>query len=91
MNDTRPFPIQAEKYHLRAEGGGGISYIPWWLAEIVYQKYSKKFGTRQSLETLAKRGGFGREEMMRILFEDFNFEKDLCMCPMPSCPMHRKK
>ena len=33
--------------------------IPWTLAEVVYEGYSQRYGTDQSLERLAERGGFG--------------------------------
>lgn len=62
-DDTRPFPIQANfGPDRRAE-----STIPWWLAEIAYREYSKQYGTKQSLERLAERGGFGRKELMYLL------------------------
>lgn len=48
---NRPFPIQGNG---SAPGG----WIPWWLAEIVYAGYSARYGTEQSLERMAERGGF---------------------------------
>jgi len=47
---NRPFPIQ-----------GGFR-IPWWAAERAYKTYARHFGTDQSLERLAQRGGFGLTE-----------------------------
>jgi hypothetical protein len=63
-DDIRPFPIQ-----------GGVvgrndyrpSQIPWWLAEEAYKVYSRREGAGQSLERLAERGGFGREELLNLL------------------------
>ena len=57
----RRFPIQGEW------GGHGVgeippSTVPWSEAEIAYQTYSTLFGSEQSLETLAARGGFGIKE-----------------------------
>lgn len=63
MTDTRPFPIQADHQRPRNEP----STIPWWLAEVAYEYYAAKFGTQQSLERLAERGGFGREELVGLL------------------------
>lgn len=40
--------------------------IPWPLAETVYQAYSHLFGTSQSLERIAERGGFGWAEVAEI-------------------------
>lgn len=72
MDDNRPFPIQHE--YGRNEQGDmerhGECTVPWWLAEIAYKQYAKLFGTRQSLERLAERGGFGREEFVRLLRQD---------------------
>lgn len=67
MDDTRPFPIQAEG--LTRPGGirPGRSAIPWWLAELAYDYYSKRFGTSQTLERLAARGGFGRAELVALI------------------------
>jgi len=62
-DDTRPFPIQGEF----KRGGCGPSTIPWWLAEIAYDFYVSKFGSRQSLELLAERGGFSRGELICFL------------------------
>lgn len=64
-DDTRPFPIQGgwdEETHRLYP-----SAIPWWLAEIAYEFYGETFGTSQSLEELAERGGFGREELVLFI------------------------
>jgi hypothetical protein len=37
--------------------------IPWSTAERAYAAYSVRFGTTQSLERLAERGGFGPREL----------------------------
>lgn len=44
-------------------GAMGRRNIPWWLAEEAYLEYSKLYGSEQSLERLAERGGFYVEEM----------------------------
>jgi hypothetical protein len=41
--------------------------VPWSVAEAAYAVYSKLYGTSQSLERLAERGGFGRDEILLLL------------------------
>ncbi|HEC65955.1 MAG TPA: hypothetical protein ENI23_11740 [bacterium] len=70
MDDTRPFPIQDGPSYRNLEGRlvyPQQSKIPWWLAEEAYIYYSAKYGKGQSLERLAERGGFGREELLLYL------------------------
>ena len=63
-DDVTPFPIQGEwKNRDRLSN----CTIPWWLAEIAYEHYVKSFGNDQSLERIAERGGFGREELLTLL------------------------
>jgi hypothetical protein len=38
-------------------------FIPWSVAEFAYMAYAKRYGTSQSLERLAQRGGFHVDEM----------------------------
>ena len=70
--ENRPFPIQSDtnwnkdKDHRPVVHNRSCS-IPWWLAEQAYFIYAKKYGTQQSLERLAKRGGFGRKELLWLL------------------------
>lgn len=69
-DDTRPFPIQAGHGHRDPEGRmiyPKASSIPWWLAEEAYKFYAKCYGTNQSLERMAERGGFGRPELLMLL------------------------
>lgn len=51
------FPIQ-----------GGLT-ITWAAAERAYAAYSRSFGTGQSLERLAERGGFGVLEFVYLYYE----------------------
>jgi hypothetical protein len=70
MDDTRPFPIVAGSPYRDAKGKMRYpkrSTIPWWLAEIAYQWYVHRFGESQSLEVIASRGGFGRDELVALL------------------------
>lgn len=74
MTDNRPFPIQGGHNWGRDKSSCPVvrflpCTIPWWLAEEAYKVYSRKFGTSQSLERLAERGGFGREELVWLLSE----------------------
>ncbi len=41
--------------------------IPLWIAQMAYKEYSRRFGTRQSLERLGDRGGFGQMELIDLL------------------------
>lgn len=70
MDDTRSFPIQKSPGY-RADDGGiirpGPSVIPWWLAEEVYKGYVLALGQIQSLERIAERGGFSRDEVLWYL------------------------
>ena len=65
-DDTRPCPVQAEDYG-RTAREHPASTIPWWLAEIAYEHYAERYGTQQSLERLAERGGFGRRELVALI------------------------
>jgi len=67
MDDTQPFPIQAEHKRDGKWGQAPRCSIPWWLAEEAYKWYASCFGTDQSLQRLAERGGFGRAELLGLL------------------------
>lgn len=69
MNDERkkelrskPFPIQGE-----LKGRKPRTVIPWWLAEIAFEHYRNKYGNAQSLERIAERQGFGRQELIDLI------------------------
>ena len=68
---VKVFPVQAEDGPPYNDKERGVSEIPWWLAEIAYEYYSERFGTDQSLERLAERGGFGREELIRLIRKEY--------------------
>lgn len=66
MTVEKMFPIQ----------GGPVSgtdryqppgQVPWSIAEEAYKVYSGKYGTEQSLERIAERGGFGWSELVWLL------------------------
>lgn len=48
------------------------TYVPWWLAEIAYADYARRYGTQQTLLQLCQRGGFGREELLEHLRSELN-------------------
>lgn len=46
----------------------GIRFrIPWRIHKKAWEEYAKHFGTIQSAERLAARGGFGLEELIYLL------------------------
>lgn len=69
MDTNKPFPIQGE---FEWDEDDGMMYhkacsIPWWLALEAYDFYISEYGSTQSLERLAERGGFGRKELLMLL------------------------
>ncbi len=67
----KTFPIQGEVPEWFHSASGEIvarrprrpaGKIPWRLAVCAYNEYSRLYGTQQSLERLAERGGFGWTE-----------------------------
>ncbi len=58
---ARVFPIQ--KAARGYKGAAAPLSIPWSVAEKAYGAYASRYGTDQSLERMAERGGFGVEEM----------------------------
>lgn len=67
----RRFPVQGDWYRnidnrmVRVQPMS----VPWQVAEIAYAVYRTKNGGHQaqSLDTLAQRGGFGRDELLDLL------------------------
>jgi len=55
------FPLQAG--YRDAKSAPHPLQIPWSVAEKAYCAYARRYGTRQSLERLAERGGFDGAEM----------------------------
>ncbi|KKN09882.1 hypothetical protein LCGC14_1042220 [marine sediment metagenome] len=53
-SDVRWFPVIVDRMARPRN-----NKIPWKLAEVVYTGYSRRYGTDQSLERIAERGGFG--------------------------------
>lgn len=74
MKDERMFPIKGERCEpkgtIPAEMGRvrrPAGQVPWGVAEEAYKVYSRRYGTSQSLEHLADRGGFGWSELVMLL------------------------
>lgn len=59
--DARRFPIMVEM--LRHPDPSPVRSVPWALAERAYMAYAVRYGTDQSMERLAQRGGFSAREM----------------------------
>lgn len=57
LKTPKMFPLQTDREP------SGPRQIPWSVAEIAYGRYSKIYGSDQSLEHLAQRGGFSWGEM----------------------------
>lgn len=54
------FPLQVER---RGKTKPGPVSVPWSVAERAWVAYAQRYGTEQSVERLAERGGFGWSEM----------------------------
>ena len=65
-DDNKPFPIQGELSGSEW-GRREACAIPWWLAQEAYGFYAELYGQSQTLERLAERGGFGRDELLLLL------------------------
>ncbi len=65
----RMFPIQSDIFSEKRHPMNRIpeGSVPWKLAECAYEVYSHIYGTDQSLERLAERGGFGWVELTVFL------------------------
>jgi hypothetical protein len=61
----RTFPLQRPLSSSDTKPGPRM--IPWEIAERAYAEYAKRYGTSQSLERLAERGGFDVGEMDMLL------------------------
>lgn len=67
----RMFPIQSDGQvpspnppHAATRLAG---YVPWAVAEKAYETYARLYGTDQTLERLAERGGFAWSELVWLL------------------------
>lgn len=67
LDDNRPFPIIGRNFDVVTREWSEPCTIPWWLAEEAYKYYISRFRESQSLEQVAARGGFGRQELLMLL------------------------
>ena len=69
MTESRRFPIQGEMRQPHGERMQRIPpiTIPWTVAEIAFATYSRQNTNGQTLERLAERAGFGRDELLDLL------------------------
>lgn len=61
-SDTKLFPLQALDASTRQ-----TLTIPFAYAEAAYLEYVEQYGSGQSLERIAQRGGFGVQEILQLL------------------------
>lgn len=59
---SKKFPIQPDYDEKFRE-------VDWEIAEKAYKAYKAQYGSSQSLEIIAERGGFGAEELVTLLYE----------------------
>lgn len=58
----RQFPIQQSTDRARKHPRA----IPWSMAEVAYWSYEGRYGSEQSLERMAERGGYGWDEFCEL-------------------------
>lgn len=76
MQQERWFPVTLPITSKQAERSGPSQVrIPWSVAEKAYAVYAGRYGHEQSLEQIAKRGGFYAEEL-DALFPGWREEAD---------------
>lgn len=65
MPDTSPSRSAGRAFPIQATAGHGYPArsVEWSVAERAYAVYSAMYGTQQSLERLAERGGFDNSEL----------------------------
>lgn len=56
--ELKEFPLQRQP-----RGGHGPGSVPWVVAERAWSNYASHYGTQQSVERMAQRGGFSWGEM----------------------------
>ena len=60
---------QQKKFPIQVQYRDTDNWIPFEVAEEIYKEYSHKFGTDQSLQRIGERGGFGKMEAIKLLYE----------------------
>lgn len=67
MSDDRTAPVQSERGSHRRSSGIPAGIIDWSEHLEVYGRYADLYGTDQSAERIAERGGFGVFEAEALL------------------------
>lgn len=61
-------PVQADAWRRPSESQGkGPGTIAWWEHELAWSNYARQYGTGQSAQRMAERGGFGYAELTGLL------------------------
>ena len=55
---------------------GRLPTLPEPIARLVYEQYAYQFGTEQSFERLHERGGFGHREVIALLADLIERERE---------------
>ena len=66
MNNERRAPVQGELSFRIGQRGHTDGSIEWAEHEEVWRAYAKKWGSSQSAERIAERGGFGYREIIAL-------------------------
>ncbi len=66
LSNERRAPVQGDFTIKRGEPGHADGSIEWLEHEEVWRAYAQKYGTRQSAERIAERGGFGFREIVSL-------------------------
>lgn len=71
----KPFPLQGERM-VKGRKRVRDTHTSWSLAELAYSAYAKKFGSDQSIERMAERGGFSVSELAFFLLDACGYQVD---------------
>ena len=63
----RRAPVQRQEQRFDGKPARGPGTIAWWEHMLAYSDYSHRYGSSQSAERLAERGGFGYLELVDFL------------------------
>jgi hypothetical protein len=63
FNDLKKSDTRRAAEETQQKASEACPYIPWPLAELIYEAYATQYGTDQSLQKLHDRGGFSWREV----------------------------
>lgn len=75
-SDPQQVPMQREDRSKRCT-------VPEGVARLAYEEYSYQYGTGQSFERLHERGGFGEYELIALLADLIERERESVEVPKP--------